>query len=82
MKNLIAALFVVPSLAFASSWTIDSSHASAKFTVKHMMVSDVTGSLGRVSGTADLDDKDPTHSKVDLTIDVAPDTQEQSVTTT
>jgi polyisoprenoid-binding protein YceI len=70
-------LALVPSLAFASSWQVDSAHASAKFSVKHMMLTDVTGSLGRVSGTADLDDKDVTKSKVELTVDVAPDTQEQ-----
>jgi polyisoprenoid-binding protein YceI len=75
MHKLIL-LAVVPSLAFASSWSIDSKHATATFSVKHMMLTDVTGSLGRVSGTADLDDKDVTKSKVELTIDVAPDTQE------
>jgi polyisoprenoid-binding protein YceI len=69
-------LALVPSLAFASSWQIDSAHASAKFSVKHMMLTDVTGSLGRVTGTADLDEKDLAKSKVELTIDVAPDTQE------
>jgi polyisoprenoid-binding protein YceI len=39
------------------------------------MLTDVTGTLGRVSGSADLDEKDVSKSKVELTIDVAADTQ-------
>jgi polyisoprenoid-binding protein YceI len=60
----------------ASAWDIDPAHTAARFTVKHMMVSDVTGTLGRVTGSVDLDDKDVTHSKIDLSIAVDPQTQE------
>jgi polyisoprenoid-binding protein YceI len=56
---------------------MDPAHAQAKFTVRHMMVMDVTGTLGKVSGTIDMDDKDATKSKVDVTIDVDPQTQEE-----
>ena len=66
----------VAALALASSWEIDPSHASSRFTVKHLMISDVSGTLGRTTGTVELDDKDLTRSKVDLSIDVKPDTQE------
>jgi|CXWL01.1.fsa_nt_gi polyisoprenoid-binding protein YceI len=58
------------SLALAAPWDIDSGHASANFSVRHMMVSEVHGTLGEVKGTVDLDEKDLTKSKIDVTIDV------------
>jgi len=67
---LVAALFA-SSLALASTWDVDTAHAQANFTVKHMMVTNVTGNLGDVKGTVEIDDKDITKSKVDVTIDVA-----------
>lgn len=77
MKRLAAAALSLLSVsAFAATWDIDSSHTAAKFSVKHMMVSDVQGTLGRVTGTIDLDDKDVTKSKVDLSIAIDPQTQE------
>jgi polyisoprenoid-binding protein YceI len=77
MKHAAAVLFAAVAVpAFAGTWEIDPAHTSARFTVKHMMVSDVSGTLGRTTGTVDLDDKDPTHSKVDLSIEVHPQTQE------
>jgi polyisoprenoid-binding protein YceI len=78
MRNLkTAVVLLIPSLSFASSWVVDPAHAQAKFTVKHMMVMDVTGTLGKVNGTVELDDKDATKSTVDLAIDVDPNTQEE-----
>jgi polyisoprenoid-binding protein YceI len=57
--------------ARANEWQIDPAHTTAEFSVKHMMVSTVRGFFQKVSGTVDLDDKDPTRSKVDVTIDAA-----------
>lgn len=67
---------LLTSLALASSWELDPAHTSARFTVKHMMISDVSGTLGRTTGTVDLDEKDVTRSKIDLSIEVKPQTQE------
>jgi polyisoprenoid-binding protein YceI len=75
MKTL-ALIAVLPFAASAATWEIDSSHAAAKFSVRHMMLTDVTGTLGKVSGTVDYDDKEPQKAKVDLTIDIDPNTQE------
>ena len=76
MRNRIAASALVaalalPSLAVASDWDIDPSHSQANFTVRHLMVSNVRGDFGKVTGTIKLDDKDVTRSSVDATIDVA-----------
>lgn len=55
----------------ASEWSVDGSHSSAQFTVRHMMVTDVRGSFNKVEGTVNLDDKDLTKSTVNIDIDVA-----------
>jgi polyisoprenoid-binding protein YceI len=56
--------------ALAAPWEIDSSHASATFSVKHFGVSNVNGTLGAVTGMVELDDADPSKGKIDATIDV------------
>jgi polyisoprenoid-binding protein YceI len=71
MKNLItAAVLAVSSLAAAATWDIDSAHAAANFTVKHLGITNVNGSLGTVSGKFNVDDKDITKSTLDVSIDV------------
>jgi polyisoprenoid-binding protein YceI len=74
MKNLLKSVVAVaalaaPSLALASTWEIDSGHSSANFTVKHMMVTNVKGGFGKVTGSLNLDDKDVTKSSITATID-------------
>jgi polyisoprenoid-binding protein YceI len=69
-KMILTAALAVSSLAFASSWEIDTTHASANFSVKHLGVSNTTGQLGPVTGMVELDDKDVTKSKIELSIDV------------
>lgn len=64
----VAAL-ALPSLALASTWEADAAHSSASFTVKHMMVTNVTGAFGKVEAAVNLDDKDITRSTVNATID-------------
>jgi polyisoprenoid-binding protein YceI len=54
-----------------NTWTIDSNHSSAGFSVKHMMVSTVRGTLGKVSGTIDYDGTSAASIKADVTIDVS-----------
>jgi polyisoprenoid-binding protein YceI len=65
----IVAVGVLPGLAGASTWEIDPAHTSAQFAVRHLMVSTVRGTLGKVSGTVNLDDADPTKSTVEASVD-------------
>jgi polyisoprenoid-binding protein YceI len=66
-----------PCLAGASMWKIDPAHASAQFAVRHLMVSTVRGTLGKVAGTVNLDEADLIKSSVEASIDVtAIDTRE------
>ena len=72
MKLLLASSLLFSAVAAAATpWDIDPGHATANFSVRHMMVSDVHGSLGEVKGVVDFDEKDITKSKVEATIDVA-----------
>jgi len=66
---LIAALLLLPAFAHSETWTIDTPHSAAQFSVRHMMISNVKGEFTKVTGTVDLDEKEITLSKVDATID-------------
>jgi polyisoprenoid-binding protein YceI len=59
----------VSALAQPSTWTIDHNHSQVNFAIKHAMVSTVRGSLSGVTGTVVWDDKDPSKSSVEATID-------------
>jgi polyisoprenoid-binding protein YceI len=52
-------------------YDIDSTHSSAHFSVRHLMISNVKGEFTKVSGTVTYDPDDPKASKVEATIDVA-----------
>jgi polyisoprenoid-binding protein YceI len=69
-----AATLAVPGLAQAPGpgvWTIDPNHSSAGFSVKHLMVSTVRGTLGPVKGTIEYDGRSVESIKADVTIDVS-----------
>jgi polyisoprenoid-binding protein YceI len=53
-----------------TTWTIDPMHAEVAFAVRHLMLSTVRGRFGAVTGTVQLDEKNPPRSTVDVTIDV------------
>jgi polyisoprenoid-binding protein YceI len=65
-----AVLFSSPARAQASTWDIDPAHTAVEFSVRHMMVSTVKGQFEKVKGTLELDDKDVTKSKVEVTVDL------------
>jgi polyisoprenoid-binding protein YceI len=72
LKSALAfAALSAPSLALATPYEFDPSHTTARFTVKHMMVTNVHGEFGKVTGTLDLDEKDVTKSTVAVTIDAS-----------
>lgn len=67
----VLALASWPSILPAASYQIDSAHSVAGFTVRHMMVSNVSGAFAKLSGTVDFDSNNPSQSKVEVTIDTA-----------
>jgi polyisoprenoid-binding protein YceI len=58
------------SPATVSTWKLDPAHSSAEFKVKHMMISNVKGSLRGLKGVLQHDEADPTRSSVSVTADV------------
>lgn len=74
MKRIIASIAAIialalPLVASASTWNIDPDHSNIGFKVKHLMVSNVRGAFEKHSGIVDLNDKDITKSKVEVSID-------------
>jgi len=64
-----ALLLAVPAFAQAATWDIDPGHSVASFKVRHLMVSNVTGEFGKVTGMVSYDPADVTKSSVEATID-------------
>lgn len=76
MKRLLASISTIvalalPALASATIWNIDPDHSNIGFKVRHLMVSNVKGSFDKHTGVVDINDKDITKSKVQITIDTA-----------
>jgi len=61
----------LPAMAMAAIWNIDPDHSNVGFKIKHLMVSNVKGSFDKYKGTVDLNEKDITKSKVQVTIETA-----------
>jgi polyisoprenoid-binding protein YceI len=70
---LASAIILLASLlALAqNTWNIDPAHSTAQFTVRHLAISNVTGSFTKVSGSVVLDESDITKSQVSASIDVS-----------
>ncbi|MGA2119899.1 MAG: YceI family protein [Bryobacteraceae bacterium] len=61
-----------------NKWTFDTVHSSLAFSVRHLMISKVKGRFDKWSGTLELDDADPTASRISIRIEAASvNTQEQ-----
>jgi len=76
MKRLLASIAAIialslPAMAFATTWNIDPDHSNVGFKVRHLMVSNVKGSFDKHTGVVDINDKDITKSKVEVSIDTA-----------
>ena len=62
---------LLPSTAPAAVWNIDPAHTSVAFKIRHLTISNVKGNFAKFSGTVDIDDRDITKSRIDVTIDTA-----------
>jgi polyisoprenoid-binding protein YceI len=54
-----------------TQWLIDPAHSAAHFRVRHLMISNVRGEFGKVSGHAVLDPSDLTKSTIEVSVDTA-----------
>lgn len=55
--------------ATSTTYDVDTSHATAAFKVRHLMLAHVRGHLGPVTGTVAIDEQDVSRSRVDVSID-------------
>ncbi len=72
LRSIVAlAALSLPSLAHAEAWKIDPAHSTSTFKIRHLMVTNVSGSFGPPTGTVDIDDKDITKSTVTAEVEAA-----------
>ncbi|MGD1213558.1 MAG: YceI family protein [Terriglobales bacterium] len=67
----IVLLASLSALAQTSNWNLDPAHSTAQFTVRHLGISNVSGSFTKVTGSVVLNEKDITQSQVSASIDVS-----------
>jgi polyisoprenoid-binding protein YceI len=76
MRRYVAACyaivaFIIPTFASAATYDIDPAHSSFNFKVRHLTVSNVTGTFGKVKGLVEIDDREITALKVEVTLDAS-----------
>lgn len=71
MKKLGLLSIFFASALFAGNYKIDTAHSNAGFTVKHMMVTNVKGSINDIAGTFEYDEKANALVKVEGELKVA-----------
>jgi polyisoprenoid-binding protein YceI len=70
-RCLIASAFLLASVsasAFATTYTLDPNHTQVQFVWNHFGFSNLTAQFGKIEGTLDFDEADPTRSSVNATI--------------
>ena len=68
-RSLLAvALLAGSAPAFATTYTLDPNHTQAQFIWNHYGFSDLTGQFGKIEGTLEFDESDPTKASVNATI--------------
>lgn len=73
MKKLLIVLALVASqfaVKAQTKWILDRAHSNAKFTVEHLVISEVDGSFKSFNGNVTSAKPDFTDAAVDFTIDV------------
>lgn len=60
-----------PASQAVTTWNIDPAHSAAEFKVRHMMISNVKGSFGGITGVLTLNEADPAQSSIEASIPVA-----------
>ena len=58
-------------------WEIDPAHTGVQFSIRHLTISNVRGQFTKVAGTVRGDEKDPTHARIEASIDRHPQAREK-----
>ena len=59
------------ALAQTSTWTVETAHSGAEFSIRHLGVSNVHGKIGGMTGTVLWDEADPAKSRVEASLDAS-----------
>jgi polyisoprenoid-binding protein YceI len=74
MKNILILLSGILihflNAAGQDRWTVDNAHSSVRFTVQHMLISEVEGSFRSFTGTILAANPDFTDARIDFSVDV------------
>lgn len=81
-KNLTLGMLAVAAMLFsfkpitekapaATSWAVDAVHSNVKFTVTHLVISEVDGAFKVFDGTMTSEKEDFTDAKISFSVDVA-----------
>jgi polyisoprenoid-binding protein YceI len=68
---VLLSLLVIPPLVSAETWNLDPEHSTVGFKIRHMMITNVKGTFPAFSGTVEIDDKEITRSKIQVSIETA-----------
>jgi polyisoprenoid-binding protein YceI len=69
--SIFALLITAGAFAQGTKWTLDKGHSNVKFTITHMVVSEMDGSFRIFDGSLEHSKPDFSDAKVNFTIDVA-----------
>jgi len=74
MKNEVIAadalLATDDSMAQATTWIVDNTHSNVKFSVSHLVISDVDGAFKSFNGTMKSSKPDFSDAQIDFTVDI------------
>ena len=71
LTYLILISILLPSLSFAANFIIDANHSAANFTIKHLMITNVRGTIPDISGSVTFDQAKPEQSVFKASLQVA-----------
>lgn len=71
VRNIAFGLAALAIPVLAADYSIDSAHSAAQFSVRHLMVSNVRGEFGKITGKVVYDDATPAAATVEASVDVS-----------
>jgi len=69
MVLLICLAMGMPQIAAAATYQLDADHSSIQFKIRHLTVSNVTGTFNKFKGSASMEGEDPSTLKAEVTIE-------------
>jgi len=72
ISSILAGAMMLASVSVnaQSKWTVDGSHSNVKFSVSHLVISEVEGSFTKFDGTIDAPGADFNNAQINFTVDV------------